>query len=335
MQPMSKFYNYTSQIGLLYSCRQRGVVIVQTVIALTVLLGMAALALDLGNAYLNKTRLQNSLDAAALAAAKEYDKSEDTVTATSIARAVFGLNTTASGNKPLADGWNNGSGGDISLEVEFSPTLTAGSFSTAKAGPYVRVSATGFSLDAFFARVLGLTEFQVTGSAVAGPSAQLAKVCNVAPILLCMNSGGATAPYWGYDDGEIDVVVKQDIGPGNFGFLSFDEDSGASDLQSALAGRFERCIDTDDAVGLKTGVNTNQVISGINSRFEPCDQLQPKLECTDASGNTILRPDMVSRTGLSYSAYAEVYQSEAPVWDYAPPRARRNAGCWFFRCPPA
>ena len=50
--------------------RQRGAVIVLVVIALAAMLLMAALALDGGHMLVNKTRLQNAVDAAALSGAK-------------------------------------------------------------------------------------------------------------------------------------------------------------------------------------------------------------------------------------------------------------------------
>ena len=48
--------------------KQKGTVIVLTALSLIVILGMIGLAIDLGHAYVNKTRLQNALDATALSA---------------------------------------------------------------------------------------------------------------------------------------------------------------------------------------------------------------------------------------------------------------------------
>lgn len=52
--------------------KERGAVIVLTALALPILLIFMGLALDLGNLYIHKARLQNAADAAALAGAKEY-----------------------------------------------------------------------------------------------------------------------------------------------------------------------------------------------------------------------------------------------------------------------
>ena len=54
--------------------RERGAVMVLFVIALVAIIGAAGLALDSGHTMLNKTRLQNTVDAAALSGAKTLDQ---------------------------------------------------------------------------------------------------------------------------------------------------------------------------------------------------------------------------------------------------------------------
>ena len=61
---------------------QRGAVVILVAIAMGTLLLMAGWALDMGHTFLNKTRLQNSVDAAALAAAKTLDDTGNTALAT-------------------------------------------------------------------------------------------------------------------------------------------------------------------------------------------------------------------------------------------------------------
>src|SRR5262245_31581178 len=124
--------------------RQRGAAMIIITIAMLALLMVAGLALDTGHMLLNKTRLQNATDAAALAAAKEFDNSGSTVLATQEALAAFSNNAQASGNGELGDAY---AAGDINVQVEFSTTLppfTPGSLT----GPYVRVRATGYTLPA-------------------------------------------------------------------------------------------------------------------------------------------------------------------------------------------
>lgn len=59
--------------------QQRGAFLILTVLFLVVLLGFAALALDLGRLYVLRTEMQNAADAAALAAAAELDGSDTAI----------------------------------------------------------------------------------------------------------------------------------------------------------------------------------------------------------------------------------------------------------------
>src|SRR3990167_7694831 len=86
--------------------RQGGAVIVLVAVAMAAMLLMAALALDGGHMLVNKTRLQNSVDAAALSGAKTLQQvlggSNASTQARSAALATLTLNSNASGNSELA-----------------------------------------------------------------------------------------------------------------------------------------------------------------------------------------------------------------------------------------
>ena len=61
--------------------KQQGAVLILVVVGMLGMLAVVGLALDSGHAMLNKTRLQNAVDAAALAGAKELDLTSDTLLA--------------------------------------------------------------------------------------------------------------------------------------------------------------------------------------------------------------------------------------------------------------
>ncbi|HEX4579668.1 MAG TPA: pilus assembly protein TadG-related protein, partial [Candidatus Dormibacteraeota bacterium] len=156
-------------------------------VGLVALLLMAALALDVGHTTLNKARLQNAVDAAALAAAKILDDTHNTVLSTTEAAAAFAANANASGDQELANAYANGSG-SIALTVQYSSTLppfTPGSAS----GPYVRVSATGFSRPTWFAQLAGIAQTTVAATAVAGPSPSINSACDIVPMVVCGTPG--------------------------------------------------------------------------------------------------------------------------------------------------
>ena len=86
--------------------RQEGAVSVLMVIALAAMAMMAALALDGGHMLLNKTRLQNAVDAAALSGAKTLSQVAGGINSASATQAAalntLTQNANATGNNELA-----------------------------------------------------------------------------------------------------------------------------------------------------------------------------------------------------------------------------------------
>jgi Flp pilus assembly protein TadG len=245
-------------------------VIVLVAVGIAALILCAALALDVGHTFLNKTRLQNTVDAAALAAAKELDNTGDTTLATAEAMQAFGSNAAAAGNSELNAAYGGGSG-DIQVTIEYSATLppfTPGSAT----GPYVRVRATGFVLPAWLATVSGITEKTVTATAVAGPRTLTvgSTVCNIAPMMVCGTPGAS--PLWGYELNSPQVLKKStaggqsQVGPGNFQLIQLGG-SGAAIVRENMAGSFNTCLAGGSTIQTQTGNEAGPVAQGLNTRF--------------------------------------------------------------------
>ena len=236
-------------------------------VGLVALLLMAALAIDVGHTTLNKTRLQNATDAAALAAAKILDDTHNTLLSTTEARAAFAANANASGDSELANAYANGNG-SVSLTVQYSSTLppfTPG----AASGPYVRVSATGFTRPTWFAQLTGITQTTVAATAVAGPSPTINNACDIVPMVVCGTPGVSNFGY------TIDqpVVLKQsapgspsEVGPGNFQLIQLGG-TGANIVRQSLAGTYSGCASTGNNVQTQPGNETGPTAQGINTRF--------------------------------------------------------------------
>ncbi|PAU64726.1 pilus assembly protein [Pseudomonas sp. PIC25] len=267
--------------------RQRGAVMVLIVIALASILLMSALALDGGHMLLNKTRLQNAVDAAALSGAKTLQQLAGSGNASSLSRdaalATLTLNANANGNGELAQALAAAGGAGNMAVVEFSASVY-GPF--AYPGPsdsrYVRVSVPDYPLAGFFwnfAQVFGggqLGDKAVAAIATAGPSPS-ASPCKIEPIMVCGNpaddpaENGGTS-YWGYGFGDLEVLKSAAgnasvIGPGNFQLLRLDGATGANDLRTALAGGIEKCNVVGDEVGTEPGNTVGPVAQGLNTRF--------------------------------------------------------------------
>ncbi|MNE01898.1 hypothetical protein D3C80_943510 [compost metagenome] len=266
--------------------RQQGAVIVLVVIALVAMLLMGALALDGGHMLLNKTRLQNAVDAAALSGAKTLQQSFGSGNASSLARDAA-LDTLA---RNAAAGGNGELGQAIGVTAPAVAGSTVVTLSNSVYGPfsfpgpadarYVRVSVPDYPLTGFLwgvAQVFaGLGDKAVAAIATAGPSPS-ASPCKIEPIMVCgdpdddpADNGGTS--YWGYSYGDMEVLKsaagnEPAIGPGNFQLLRLDGASGANDLRTALAGGIEKCNVVGDEVGTEPGNQVGPVAQGLNTRF--------------------------------------------------------------------
>lgn len=244
---------------------------VLVVIAMTVLILMAGLALDVGHMMLSKTRLQASVDAAALAAAKALDETASTTVATAAALQAFGFNAAATGNRELGSSYTSGG---TRVTVQYSSTLppfTPGSAT----GPYVRVIATGFSFSTWLVEVAGISRLGVSATAVAGPSPTINTACNVAPMLVCGTPAATNPPppnyLFGYTLNAPQVMKSaapgsSQVGPGNFQLVQIGG-TGANIVRSNMGGTYAACMTSGTSIQTETGGDTGPVAQGLNTRF--------------------------------------------------------------------
>jgi hypothetical protein len=278
--------------------KQKGAVGILVLAGMVALLAMAGLALDSSHAMLNKTRLQNAVDAAALSGAKELDLTgKDVFLARAAAEAAFAANSNASGNAEMGEAYADGT---IQLEVQFSRTLDPFVPGTSPA-EYVRVRARNFRLPAWFATVVGVTEKTVAASAVAGPSPTINTACNIAPMMVCGEKDetkGGGAPLWGYSEGEPDVIKASssgsDVGPGNFQLIRLGDGQGGDDLRLNMAGGYDGCVTAGNVVETEPGNKVDPVARGLNTRFDEYGGVWNQ----DPLARTKYPPDVVTDTGL-------------------------------------
>lgn len=247
---------------------QRGVALPLIAVSLLTMLAIAGLAMDASHALANKTRLQNTTDAAALAAAKYYDQTQDIGAANATALGLFGLNANGPGNHELDAAYD---AGEIDVLIQWSETLVP--FASTGVGPFVRVIATGYRLNSSLTAVLGIAELDIAASAVAGPSTNIEYVCNMAPMVVCSREDDAP-PLFGYEFGEL-LALKQaashacgEVGSGNYHLIDLgcDQGGGAGCARDNMAGAYEGCSIEGDFVETKPG-NTVSVAQGLNTRF--------------------------------------------------------------------
>lgn len=304
---------------------QGGAIMVLIAIGMLAVLAMGGLALDGSHLFLNKGRLQNTVDAAALGAAKILDQTGDVDRARAAALTVMGLNATALGHAELGQSY---SGGGMTVTVEFSATLQPFVPGTAPA-EYVRVRAQNFRMPAWLIQVIGRDNKVVGASAVAGPSPTIKNPCDLVPLAVCglPPAQGGSAPWWGFQPGQPQVLKsaagqQSPIGPGNFQLLRLGG-SGAAVLRENLAGGYEGCV--DDTVPTQPGNDVGPVFQGLNTRLNvyagplrgmqetyPPDvvtqQVNPRLSYDDATGQISQGGQVItdsSQLDFSYDDYLD------------------------------
>lgn len=284
-----------------FAVSQRGAILPLVAIGMLALVGVSGLALDMGHLYLNRTRLQNAVDAAAISGAKTLNELGNTIAAqtaaTADARTTFQNNVT--GDLATIENTN--------VNVEFSDSLNP--FTAGGANPrYIRVAvaAANFSWPTWLIRVLGagFANSSVGGSAVAGPMS----VCpnNILPMIACTDDTNAgSPPNFGYVVGQ-DYTLKipagnnpdSPVGPGNFQLLSLNCGNGANCVRDNLAGAFNNtlCTGTNSTAVTQPGNLAGPTKQGLNSR----------LDCPGGCGpvdTTLYPPDIYTNIPLTYSQY--------------------------------
>jgi Putative Flp pilus-assembly TadE/G-like len=199
--------------------------------ALVGLLGATSLATDVAVVYFQHVALQNGVDSAALAGANYLPA--QTTDAVSTAQA-FAINN-----------------GVQAAEIQ---SITVGS-----SGNTIRVVAQR-NVPSFFARVLGMTQFTVTATAVAAAQPAGADVTGIMPIGLDSRTS--------YAYGE-EIKMHQggkSYGPGNWGGLALGA-TGASIYEANIINGYQGSVNVGDWLSTEPGATVGPTSDGITARL--------------------------------------------------------------------
>lgn len=307
---------------------QRGITLVLISLIILILIGMGAFAIDLNHQVLNKARLQNAVDSAALAAAVVADDTDDFALAEEAAiNALKSFVADSSGNEELA-AEVEGMAGEIS--ITFSNTKEKDSFYEAGSSAldseediYVRVAVSDVSLTQFLSRIFRDGKY-VSASAVAGPSATIEGTCNVSPIGMCGDPDSADLA-WGYipsesanydakTDRNADTVYvlkppghqEGGIGAGNYHLLDFG--SGASMVEALFSGYSDVCVSVGDGITTQPGKEAGPVTKGLNTRFDGDAPIEIK-DKGEVVETIPIKPDKyVEESNVTYENYETEYE---------------------------
>ena len=274
--------------------RQRGAIAVMAALFVVVLIGFAALALDMGRLYVLRTEMQNAADAAAMAAAGELDARDNAIhDARAAAREAFVAHQgrfadeqellTILGDDAFEfyswigsenDGTRPSDCTPTASEPNKCPTTADNQAFYVKVKLYPELVAEGhYQISLFFLPILGILlddDIAQTAStrvsAVAGVGGPM--LCNLPPVLVC-DPAETGDPF---EVGQMVVMKEQGGGmwePGNFGFLQpFTPISGNlnKDLSYQMANEdLGGCI--QPYISTLTGGKTSYGRYGLNTRF--------------------------------------------------------------------
>jgi hypothetical protein len=279
---------------------QRGAVLAIFAIAMLAIIAIAGLALDLSHAYVDKTRMQNVLDATAMSGAMTLSLLGNDAAAETAARddAIATFDAALQAEFSTAG---------VSPTIEFSRTLDPFVPGSSPA-IFVRAKVDRYDMPTWLAKVIGKDSIRLGGSAVSGPVN--ADTCRLSPLVVCGDPtdtclpGAATCHGYNVwrDDSDpeeqcylkngsqpIDLETGEncasqdgsgvgtssgDVGPGNFQLLDLDRldeqpqcsGGGAAFLRCALAKGVNACPD-GGTVPTKPGNTTGPTAQGLNTNF--------------------------------------------------------------------
>ena len=263
----------------------RGAILVFTVIIMVVLIGIAALAVDIGQMYVAKQRAQNVCDAAALAGVQKLAvearmMNSDSSHFVSTSAAEEAAEQSASSNNDVVPSWQivNPEGETPGIKVTFpvegeTVLWDSGKPETVQyTGQAIRVDGE-VNVETAFAGIFGMYNKLIPAHATAIVNSGL---CS--PLMIPLTGSKLTIS----GDGTMPPVQSQvlytlhagswtagELGPGNYLMLAFPGDTGKADYGKRLAGAGDVCLSKGSVVDASSepGDAANQTYKGLIDRF--------------------------------------------------------------------
>jgi Flp pilus assembly protein TadG len=285
--------------------KERGSILATSALGMLTVLLAVGLGVDISRFYLTKTELQNSADAAALAA-------------------VSGLNGLPAGVSDAADravkamnkyDFNKTGVTFPRANVLFAVNLDGPYMSegAAKASPsnirFVQVTTPAESIGVSFAApILGKTK-TISATATAGFSVPLNVFCNWLPVSV-IDYDVPMQPGQTYT---IRASSGNSVSPGNYQILAV-AGSGGKDVRVGLASGVDQCASpgAEYAIDTKPGVTAGAVRQGLNTRFD--DYQTSQVNPTD------MPPDTNIKENINYDQYAQHSPTQSPSHTGVPGR---------------
>jgi Flp pilus assembly protein TadG len=284
---------------------ERGSILAMSAVGMLAMLLAVGLGVDISRFYLAKTELQNSADAAALAAVSGLNASGPGIKEATN-RAVQAMNNYDFNQKAVSFPRAN---------VLFAKNLDGPYISEAAATAdpknirFVQVTTPPSPVGVSFAvTVLGNSK-NLTATATAGFSVPLNVFCNWLPVSV-IDYDVPMTPGQTYT---IRAGSGNMVSPGNYQILAV-AGSGGKDVRVGLASGVNLCAEAGAtyAVDTKTGVTAGAVRQGINTRFD--DYQTSQVNPLD------MPPDSNIKDSITYTQYRNGSPFQAPTHTAVPGR---------------
>ena len=277
--------------------REKGSILATSAIGMFSLLLAVGLGIDISRFYLNKTELQNSADAAALAAASALDASSNGITK-AVDRAVATVNKYDFNQTGITFPRAN---------VLFATNLEGAYISeaAAKASPanirFVRVTTPQSAVSVSFSGAILGNSKNLTATATAGLSVPLNTFCNWLPVSV-VDYGIPISPGNTYT---FRAAPSNSVLPGNYQILAV-AGRGGTDVRVGLAAGVDQCAAPGQVyeVDTKPGQTSGPVRQGMNTRFD--DYQTSQVNPLD------MPPDTNIKENINYDQYKAGSPSQSP-----------------------
>lgn len=286
--------------------KQNGVILALVALTLPVLLGFAALVIDLGGLFVAKTELQSALDSCALAAVQELDGAIDaTARATNAGLTAGNFNRVKYQQSPV---------GIVGTDVKFSDSL-AGTYSSSFPSATATYAQCTHQIDNITAYLIQFVGGPSVNSVNAIAKATRANAQSSCPIPVGLKIRTNTPPDYGYQVGEWITMLydptKSD--PSEMGWYNLDGSTNANETKEEMAGTGYCGSKVGDSVG--TPGAKVAVDNAWNARFGIYKN------SGDPAAST-MRPDF---TGYAYCQIGPNLDCTKTNWAVRVPPAPQNA----------
>lgn len=230
--------------------KKKGAITIIVAMSMVVLLLFAALVIDIGMIAVNKSKLQNACDAAALAGAQELPF--DTTKAEAVARQYAGENGVE----------------DKYIKTSFS-----------EGNSKITVTAENKPVEFFFAKIVGINEGQVSAkaSAINAPISKYGK--GLRPF------GVEEPEFKPFITGQT-VILKvgaDDNYKGNFGPVALNDKSGASVYKDTIINGSNKSHYVGEKIPTETGNMVQATLKAVQELLDGCNHTPP---CTFDRNNS-------------------------------------------------